>query len=237
MTSLVRLLSVVLWLAWAGSSLALEPVEETLRLGPSGQEYLEAAERRVSAGVAYFDPSRVAPNLETDATPQDTAKDQAFSEVSSSQLEFIFTVACLIVLGLIGFFFWRNGSAISVSFGRDIKNPGRQRISSDQENSLDPASLQDFQTILAEPDRQLALIQLARRALALAVASNDMLLQASWTARDAFNRIPPSQNHREALKELVFAAEGAQFGDHPVDEAEFTAHLDRIRPLLREART
>ncbi|MEM8792587.1 MAG: hypothetical protein AAGE80_13290 [Pseudomonadota bacterium] len=51
-------------------SLVQVAVEETLEIGPSGRAYLEEAGCSISADVAYYVPNRLAPRLETDATPE-----------------------------------------------------------------------------------------------------------------------------------------------------------------------
>lgn len=217
----------------ATTSLAQEAVEEPLQLGPAGQGYLDAAGRRVSTDAAYFDPTRTAPSLETDVTPQDArANDEGAT--SSGGAGSVFITFCAALLGVITFLFWQNGSGLSVSLRRDLSNPRRRRPDEPRRGEAHLQESEDLRTILSIKDRQAALILLARRALAATVAANDLLLQSSWTARDAFNRVPKSQPHREALRDLVFAAEGAQFGDRPVDEPQFQAHLERIRPLLQD---
>ncbi|MEL6236698.1 MAG: DUF4129 domain-containing protein [Pseudomonadota bacterium] len=88
--------------------------------------------------------------------------------------------------------------------------------------------------ILAQPDRQRALILLAQRARADVVAAQGLLLQGSWTARDAVHRLPADHRHRDALTALVLAAEAVQFGDRPVSEGDFAVHVDAVKPLFQE---
>ena len=84
-------------------------------------------------------------------------------------------------------------------------------------------------------DRRLALVTLAQSALICAVRENGLLLQRSWTARDAMRRLPQDMSHRHALRDLVTAGERVLFGGRDVSEADFQDHVDQIRPLFADA--
>ena len=96
--------------------------------------------------------------------------------------------------------------------------------------SLPP--LADLTAILQTSDRQRALVMLAQTALVRTVAANGVLLQPSWTMRDALRHIPAEQTHLEALRSLVATGERVLFGNREVSEVEFQAHVAGIRPLM-----
>ncbi|MEM9047218.1 MAG: DUF4129 domain-containing protein [Pseudomonadota bacterium] len=203
-----------------------------MQLTDSGRAYLEAAGRWVQGDVAYFDPSRAAPPLETRAEPETADAAPTGPQGGGLQApEIPLILLSLVVLVGAGVFFWRNRGSVAVSFRRSADNPSRPKAKPAMAvatgNETAPLA-----GILSQKNRQTALILLARRVLDDVVAANDLLLQDSWTARDAIRRLPAAQNHLDALKALVLAAEGAQFGDRPVSDAEFDAHLEGVRPLL-----
>ena len=72
---------------------------------------------------------------------------------------------------------------------------------------------------------------LSHHLIAKVITAQGVLLQRSWTARDAMRRIPRDFDHREALQNLVLDSERVQFGGRDVSEDEFRAHVDALRPL------
>lgn len=202
---------------------------EAVPLGAAGAEYAETIGRRIDTDVTYYDPKLAAPTLETTAPPKVEDKERPDVRIDG-------WIALLgwVVLGLVVLFFWRYGSAISVPLRARAANPSRQRRSDNSPTDADDAASPSLRAILATRDRRRALILLARSALSETMTANGLLLQSSWTARDALRRLPRTQDHLDALTALVLEAEGVQFGDRDVDESGFTAHLERIRPLLME---
>ena len=100
-----------------------------------------------------------------------------------------------------------------------------------QELVGDGAGPANLQAILRMTDRREALVALSQFLLNRVVAAQGVLLQRSWTARDAMRRVPRDFDHRAALYDLVLASERVHFGGRDVTEEEFRAHLDRLRPL------
>ena len=121
---------------------------------------------------------------------------------------------------------WRSRSK------RGTKNLDRQRISQQGEAPVWTESLRSLDQILRMRDRRQALVQLARNALTATVAANGILMQRSWTARDALQRIPETQTHLAALRALVLSSERVQYGDREVSEDDFRTHVDNCRQLL-----
>ena len=221
----------------------LPPVSATaqnstaIELEPSGEAYLRAIRfRRINSGVRYFDPTGPAPPIETSEQPLPlTDEDDRTADGRSPQSLPTMLIAGAILLGIM-FLFYRFGGSITLSTRSDAENAARiksgGRATDFEELDGEPRSLE---TILNIKDRSEALVLLANRALASAVSANGVLLQRSWTARDALRRVPSAQAHLDALKALVMDSERAQFGGRDVSEAQFQDHVDRIRPLLREA--
>ncbi|MEM9144900.1 MAG: hypothetical protein AAGC57_01795 [Pseudomonadota bacterium] len=236
--SLLGLALAAMAVAMAGPAQAQLALEERARL-PSGTAYLEAKGRAIDADVVYYDPALPAPRLRTSEAPEPeagrgSAREGDLLPGEGVAADLRVTLVSLLVLGALFFIVWRYGPAMSVPLRKGEADQARRRDRPARPATEAAPELASLTTILAIPDRQQALIQLARGVLAQVLAANDLLAQSSWTLRDALRRVPPSQSHREALSQLLFAAEGAQFGDRPVNEADFTAHLERIRPLLRE---
>ena len=63
----------VCFICSAVQSTAQEAVAEPLEVSEAGQAYLQATGRRVNSDVAYFDPTRPAPALETNQSPDRAA--------------------------------------------------------------------------------------------------------------------------------------------------------------------
>lgn len=200
-------------------------------MGPAGTAYLDAlGARRIDTEVRYFDPTRPAPELATDAKPEPPERD-------GNELTPRLTIglpALLILVAVIALFL-RYGGGLSVSFGRmgeHAAGPGRGPELGGSERAA-PAGLA---TILAIADRRAALVTLAEAALARAVTAHGLLFQNSWTGRDVLRHLPRTAPHWDDLRALVLASERAHFGGRDVSEEEFRAHLGRIRPLIEGGR-
>lgn len=220
------LLAVVLALT-AQRAPSQEAVVEPLEIRESGTDYLRSIRlRRIDSDVGYYDPTRPPPPLDTSAQPP-TERDP----MEPGEIDLPTTFITTAILLVIGYVFLRYGGGFSVSFRREAENAARARRDVPVSGSDDevPASLD---AILRHPDRRQAMILLARKALAATVAANGVLLQRSWTARDALRHIPPDQSHLDALRSLVLASERVQFGGRDVAEGELEDHLGRVRPLL-----
>jgi hypothetical protein len=219
----------------SGPVQAQEAVAEPLELGPSGEAYLRAKGRGVNANVGYYDPTRAVPPLETRqrVTPQAAEPDQEDRGLTLDRS--ITTLITVVVLGIVVFLFVRFGGGMSVSLRSQAENVSRSESAarSSKTGELDAESLQPIRQILRNPDRKMALILLARALLVQVVEANGLLLQRSWTARDALRRLPKTQPNLRALQNLVLASERVQFGNRDITEDEFSQHVRDVSPLLQ----
>ena len=221
--------------------LAQEAVREPLEIGPSGEEYLDSLRfRRIGTDVGYYDPTAPAPELKTDQRPDSTSRTTdgssgrnsgATSGASTATRVTIGLVMALILAGVF-YLFLRFGGNISVSLKREAGNISRDRRRSQPDAPAWATRTGSLEDILRMSDRRQALIQLMRKALSTTVSANGILMQRSWTARDALRHLPPGQSHIDRLRDLVLASERVQFGGRDVTEEEFRNHVDGCRPLL-----
>lgn len=219
-------------------SAAQEAPPQPFQITQSGQAYLDAIRfRGVEAEVGYYDPTAPAPKLGTRQTPPppepEPGEGVTLENPSTARIIMI-VVAAALLAGLL-FLIYRMSGGVSLSLRGDAQNPARARRSAPAKAGGPSATPADLAAILAMPDRRLALVMLAQAALARTVTANGILLQPSWTLRDALRRIPPRQSHLAALRTLVMTGEGVLFGNRDVTEAEFQARLAEVRPLLTGA--
>jgi hypothetical protein len=211
---------------------AQEAVAQPLEIGPDGQKYLDEIRfSGIEANVGYFDPSGAAPKLDAEQAPPPPPKDEARAPLGSLP-NMVALVAAVLLVAMI---------ALAVRFGGGIALSGRAEAENLERSGRRPRRATmaaeagppaDLQSILMTSDRRLAMVQLAQLALQRTVAANGVLLQDSWTARDALRHIPRTQAHLEALRRLVMAGEWVQFGHRDVSEEEFQSQLQGVRPLL-----
>ncbi len=211
------------------SEAQVEPLEVT----PSGQAYIESLRfRGIEADVAYYDPTRPAPELETTAEPDRRINREGPDREEINLIEFLIAIGVIVGVGTILYLF---GGQMGLSIGSAISNPERDGDGRSMPATAFGADLpQRLQDILAIKDRRAALMALAQYALARVVTANGLRLQRSWTVRDALRRLPGSQSHLAQLRVLVLAAERVHFGGRDVSEDEFNAHVSATRPLLTE---
>lgn len=214
---------------------AQEAVQQPLQIGPSGEAYLAATRfRGVESDVAYYDPTGAVPPLETGQEPPPaapTAPKTPGTDLSTTRIiAILLSAAILIGLAML---ILRSSGNFTLSLQGEAQNPARSRRSSGKGGGLAPPDrLADLDAILRMSDRRLALVMLAQAALARTVAANGVLLQPSWTMRDALRHIPKGQMHVDRLRGLVMDGERVLFGNRTVSEAEFQAHIAAIRPLM-----
>ena len=222
---------VLVILSLTGLASAQERVEEGLEVTPSGAAYVNALRfRGVDTDVAYYDPTRPAPELDTRQTPDPQEIEVNLSRDQGSFLAN--TIAVAVLLG-VAFLFLRFGGRFSVSLRGDddaTRTHGGAGAAGHPMMSVPT----DIDAIARIEDRRLALVTLAQSALMRAVTQQGLFLQKSWTARDALRRLPRDMLHRDALRDLVAAGERVLFGARDVPEADFQDHLSRIRPLFGE---
>lgn len=224
-------------------AMAQEAVREPVEIGESGEDYLKSLRfRRIDTDVAYFDPTAPAPELKTDQQPNKPSDDSSSAkrgewswEDASNTTRWTTGIIMALILGAIAYVFLRFGGSMAVSLKREAGNEGRNRQRGPVEAPAWATKTGSLEDILRMSDRRLALIQLMRKALAATVSANGILMQRSWTARDALRHLPASQSHLDRLRELVLASERVQFGGRDVTEDEFRGHLDGCRPLLGAA--
>ncbi|MEO1346385.1 MAG: DUF4129 domain-containing protein [Pseudomonadota bacterium] len=226
---------ILLWTALAAlcslPASAQVRVEDGTEMTPSAEAYLEALRfRGIDAEVAYFDPSRPPPDLYTKETPDPNGFDVDVN-LDRDQGTLIINAVSLAVLLGIAYLFLRFGGRFSVSLRAD-RDAGREVAAVKREGSALGTVPDNLDAIARIEDRRLALVTMAQSALIRALRENGLLLQRSWTARDAMRRLPQDMSHRHALRDLVSAGERVLFGGRDVSEADFQDHLDQIRPLF-----
>jgi len=220
---------------------AQEAVREPVQVGQSGQDYLKTLRfRRIDTDVAYFDPAAPAPELKTDQEPgtspsggESSAARGSWSwEGASTTTRWTTGLITALILGVIAYVFLRYGGNMAVSLKREAGNASRDRPRGPVEAPAWATRTGSLEDILRMRDRRQALIHLMRKALTATVSANGILMQRSWTARDALRHLPASQSHLDRLRDLVLASERVQFGGRDVSEDEFRNHVDNCRPLL-----
>ncbi|MCV0427262.1 MAG: DUF4129 domain-containing protein, partial [Roseibium sp.] len=209
---------------------AQEAVQEPFEIEDAGNDYLKAIRwRGIDAEVTYFDPSAPPPNLDTNQQPLRSPVQREGTDLSGRWTTGLIAAA---ILALIVFLFLRFGGGIAVSLKQDAENPGSTRLKRQPKAPAWAEKLGTFDEILRLKDRKQALILLVQKALATTVAAHGVLMQRSWTARDALRHIPNTQHHLDDLRTLVSASERVQFGGRDLSEEEFREHVVRCRKLL-----
>jgi hypothetical protein len=220
---------------------AQEAVREPHDIGASGEAYLKALRfRRIDTDVTYYDPARPAPDLETRQRPEESTTGDSPSAdglwsiegTGSSQTRWVIGLITAAILAAILYAVVRFGGGMAVSLKRDAQNAVRDRKRPLPDTPVWAEKTGTFDDILGIGDRRRALVLLMRKVLATAVAANGILMQRSWTARDALHHLPPGQKHLDRLRDLVLASERAQFGERDVSEEDFRFHVDNCRPLM-----
>jgi hypothetical protein len=208
---------------------AQEAVQEPLEIGDSGNEYLRAIRLRgIDTDVTYFDPSAPAPKLDTAQEPPKPAADKPQVTFEDRWIPGLIVGGVLLV---VAYLFLRFGGRLTVSLGRDADNPDSTRPKIRGQAPVWAEKLAPLDEILRMEDRRRALVLLTQKVLATAIAANGILMQRSWTARDALRQLPESQA-RDLLRKLVTMAERVQFGGRDVSEDEFNDHVANCRYLL-----
>ncbi len=208
---------------------AQAPSAEALDLRASGEAYLRSIRGRVDTDVGYYDPSRAAPDLNAGPFPSEIETERDGLQFEDRAIVIMIAVA---VLALILSLFWKYGASFSVSLRAEPSSAERLRNGSAKQASSPEEIPKRLREILAMKDRKDALIALAHSVLAAVVGANGLLFQKSWTARDALQKLPASQPYLEAVRSLVLVSEHVQFGDRSVEEEEFLAYVQKVRPLL-----
>ncbi len=213
---------------------ALEATEYPVEIGESGEAYLKAIRlSRVDADVAYFDPANPPPPMQTTQEPRPPSSSNQWSV--GGDVNFATLLISAAILMMIAFVFVRYGSGFAVTIGRERENTESERDGRVPRAGLGtPPTPGSLNAILRIADRREALIRLAQAALGAAIKANGVLLQRSWTARDALRHLPEDQRCLGALRNLVLASERVHFGGRDVSEDDFQAHVADIRPLLTE---
>ncbi|MES0864531.1 hypothetical protein ABLN87_19445 [Ruegeria sp. SCPT10] len=202
-------------------------------LSASGQDYLKAVRYRgIDTDVLYFDPTKPAPPLDTDFTPQ--AENQPVQLSADSR--WIVGLVSAIALIFLALFIHNSASKTSVSFRRSSDNTRRKGRHGDPEAAINGEEMPDLDALLRLKDRDLAVTGLAQLALSRCLAANEVLFKRSWTHREALRSMPQNLWYIPDLRALVLESERVNFGHHSISEDDFDALLSRIRPVLREVR-
>lgn len=211
------------------------------QLMDSGEAYLKALRfKRINHDITYFDPSAPMPALEINALPEPKQRDsnkKNWAGISETWTvtRTMFLVVTVVLLTLIISLFVKFGGKITLSSRGEIDNAySRRRRSNSGDVSLydDILPLKD---IVKLADRREAIIQLSRFALNAAAKLDSVLLQPSWTGRDALRHLVKGQTYASALSSVVFASEEVQFGGRDISEQEFDTLKAGIDPLLKQA--
>jgi len=224
------LIALLSFIGLSAPSYGQEAVRESLEIGDAGKAYLRSIRLRgIGSDVAYFAPSAPPPDLDT---RQEPAKPQPEKNGSRTAIDWPTGLIAGAVLAVIAYIFLRFGGGIAVSLGRDAQNPDRKH---GRPGLAEPAwaeRLGSYQEIVGMTDRRRALVLLTQKVLAAVVAANGVLMQRSWTGREALQHIPATWTQRDMLRALVMASERVQFGGRDVSEDEFRDHAVRCRQLL-----
>ncbi len=207
-----------------------EAVREPLEFGDAGNAYLRSIRLRgIDADVAYFDPSAPPPNLDTEQEPV-----KPKPELNNRQTSINWPVGLIAgaALAIIAYIFLRFGGGIAVSLGRDAQNPDRKHGGPGFAPPAWAERLGSYQEIIGMKDRRRALVLLTQKVLASVVAANGVLMQRSWTGREALQHIPATWTQRDTLRSLVLASERVQFGGYDVSDHEFREHVFACREIL-----
>jgi hypothetical protein len=212
-------------------------------LTASGQAYDRVIRLRgIERDVTYFDPMAPPPSLKTGRAPGQTGGPSGGLADRTRVLEgldfvtldgvriTLFILAAVMLFG-ITYIFIAHGGRLPVSFARDIRDETSLRRGGVSEAQGHGSAPLRVDAILRMKDRKLALVALCKSLLARAVAAEGVLLQDSWTDRDALRHVPQNLQQHEALQQLVFASERVQFGGRDVTEEEFSNHVSRLETL------
>jgi len=218
----------------AGSSHA-QDVSQPLPIEEPNAEYSKAIRfQGVQADVQYFDPNATAPDFITNEQPKTEREERAVRSNGGSGFSVPgILITAAVLLGVL-FLFIRFGGAGSLVLRSDVSNPKRAQGKGRAGTENAPVDMASFDGIVANPDRQQALISMAQLLIYKAVSANDLLLQRSWTVRDVLRRIPRNSKYLPELSSLVLKGELVHFGERDVSEEEFADFAARAKPLLRE---
>ncbi|MEO9824243.1 MAG: DUF4129 domain-containing protein [Paracoccaceae bacterium] len=206
-----------------------------LELRASGEAYSKAIRfRRIDREVLYFDPTRPPPSFKTNQKAEDSIEADIDGARVSTSFEgnrvITLVIAGAVLLG-IAYIFVVFGGGLPVSLARapdDVQGSSLRKKSTKASTGQTPLGID---AILRMQDRREALVSLCKGLLARVMTGEGILLQDSWTDRDALRRVPEAFPQREALQALVYASEKVQFGGRDVSEDEFKSHVSRLRPI------
>ena len=206
-----------------------QPVPQPLEQTASGQAYQASLRLSgIDADVAYFDPTAPPPEFETSETPGEL-ENPNLDLYDNQNLMMAVAIALLIGVGVLAV---RHGSGARFSLRHGPANPGREGGGAAQGPARNAEQSADLSAIMNNPDRKTALIELAQLLIGRALSANGLLLQRSWTARDALARLPESQPALGELRDLVLTGERVHFRDQPVSDPEFREFAARASSLM-----
>lgn len=210
---------------------------EQLELSASGEAYLRAVGRRVDTQVGYYDPTRAVPPLDTDQEPETADATDPDGTARRSQADWPTILVTMLLIAGVAFLFFRFGGRIPVSLRPQLTDAERARQPAGDLPQTDiTKGATTLRAILGMGDPEAAIVALMQTALTQVVRANGLLLQKSWTARDVLRRLPGTQPHMDALRALVLEAERVHFGGRRITREDLDGHIERVRPLLSEAR-
>lgn len=206
--------------------------EEPLEISQSGRDYQNAIRfRRIQTNVAYFDPTRPPPPLDTtEPVPEAQSSDREPWRIGDIDLPLALVMAAILIFILV--LFARYGGAAGIVLRKGPQEAARRLREEHEASPFGKSEQTNLGAILSNPQRRPALIALVQLLIGRAVEANGLLLQRSWTARDVLRRLPRELAYLPELKELVMIGERVHFGERPVSEEDFESFVKRAKPLL-----
>lgn len=229
------LIFIIFMVVFSPASLSQEPLTESSRLTESGAAYLESLDfTGIQHDLTYFDPNASMPALDTDVLlePDDDGRTPRL-QWSTFRVITLIVASGLVVLIL--FLLLKYGSKITVSSRSETDNVHSRRNNGRDDTGGQYENIIPLRDVLRLNDRREAIIHLSRYALKTTAKLNNVLLQPSWTGRDALRHLAKDQSYARGLASLVFVSEQVQFGERDISETEFETLRSGIEPLLKQA--
>ena len=208
-----------------------------VKIAKSGKDYLKSINRTsIGTSVSYLDPTTPLPPLETTQEPE-VSKPQSSSSPAQDSGSILGAVITGGLLILIIYIIYKFGGGITLSsknINRDVESARLNRVSKRNKNLETTLS---YEEILKLPDRGLALVHLSRFALSTAAKLNGILIQPSWTVRDAISHLPRDKSYSSAVASMAYASEQILFGEREITEQEFQNFISTMASLLKAAKS
>ena len=191
--------------------------------------------RIINDGIVYLNPDEA---LKLSIQPQqdDPPIQSSLTWGEINIVSLLTVVACAVVIGLV-IFLVRRPLAFGL-FHKRAKNTQISGTSDNRQPQTPRPSLQhkDLSEILSTTDRRAALAMLTWKILDATLTHYGILRQSSWTAREALHRLSDHEQITSKLYGMIRDCEAVQFGNYPISETAFRAHVDTALSLLQKVR-